>query len=263
MTTQSITSDQQKQYTRFVEDASNRALKESNPDKDGLQRLFARGGEFQAYIVAGIRRFTTSATSNYNLARTILDKDFISPEEIMRSRHMAYTDSQLNTFDETFPSQEVIEWCHDNNYMVVAGPNKSMSLLEIRDLKSEYLYSKTGSWYEETKETFSRNDKTDTRWIMVRKDSVPKSTGKNWDEQQALLSEIEGTPNATEVVWAVTTYKAVRGVYLLSNIHIRTSSLDSDGGRVCVGNFGRRGLSVYNDSDFSRDDSLGVSVARK
>ena len=85
MTLQAITSDQEKQYRRFVEDGSNLALKEVNPDKDGLQRLFARGGEFQAYVVAGIRRFS-AVTPNYDIARTVLGKDFISPEEIAKSR---------------------------------------------------------------------------------------------------------------------------------------------------------------------------------
>ena len=85
MTIQSITSDQQKQYNRFVEDASNRALKETNPDKDGLQRLFERGGKFQAYIVAGINRFTAKVP-DYDLVRTILGKDFIFPEEVAKSR---------------------------------------------------------------------------------------------------------------------------------------------------------------------------------
>ena len=234
MTTQSITPDQEKQYIRFVEDASNLALKEVSPDKDSLQRLFARGGEFQAYIVAGVRRFS-AVTPNYDLARTILGKDFISPEEITKSRGVVYTKDQLAKFGETLPSQEVLVWCRDNGYMVVAGPNKPMSLLEIRDLKSEYLYSKTGGWYAESKETFSRNDKADTRWIMVRKEPVAESASETWDEQQALLTEVEVTPNAAEVVWVVTTYKAVRGVYLFPNVYVRTSSLGSGGYRVYVG----------------------------
>ena len=262
MTTQSITSDQQKQYNRFLEDAGNRALNEVEPDKDGLQRLFARGGEFQAYVVAGIRRFS-AVTPNYDIARTVLGKDFISPEEIAKSRGVTYTDDQLAKLGDTLPSQEVLVWCRDNGYMVVAGPNKPMSLLEIRELKSEYLYSKTGGWYAESKQTFSRNDKADTRWIMVRKDPVPESTSKNWDEQQALLSDVEVTPNVAEVVWAVTTYKAVRGVYLIPNIYVRTSSLDSGGYHVIVGSFGAKGLYVSDWYDDYRRSDIGVSSARK
>ena len=86
---------------------------------------------------------------------------------------------------------------------------------------------------------------------------------KDWDEQQALLSEVEVTPNAAEVVWAVTTYKAVQGVYLLPNVYVRTSSLGSDGCRVRVGDFDAEGLSVGHFWGDFRDDDIGVSAARK
>lgn len=51
MTTQQlITSGQQKQYIRFVEDAAERALAELGLDKDGVQRVIERGDEFQSAI---------------------------------------------------------------------------------------------------------------------------------------------------------------------------------------------------------------------
>ena len=39
----SITEGQKKQYFRFVEDAAERALKETGLDKDGLQKLIENG----------------------------------------------------------------------------------------------------------------------------------------------------------------------------------------------------------------------------
>ena len=263
MTATPITSDQRKQFRRFVEDISNRALKETAPDKDGLQRLFERGGEFQAHVVTGIRRFT-AATSNYDLARTILGKDFISPEQIAKSCKLVYTDEQLATFGDTLPAQDVLEWCRENGYILVAGPPRAISLLEIRDLQPNYFYSKQGGWYAESKEVFSRRDRAATAWIMLRKESVPESQRKSWDKQQTLLSEFEIVPNAAETAWAITTYKAVRGVYLLPNVYVRTSSLDSVGDRVSVGGFDEGGLSVGNGRwDVYRSGDLGLSSARK
>src|SRR3989338_3584253 len=63
MTTQSITSitdGQKKQYLRFVEDAAERALKETALDKDGIQKLIENGDEFQAHIIAGIKDLSVS-----------------------------------------------------------------------------------------------------------------------------------------------------------------------------------------------------------
>lgn len=257
-----ITSDQRKQFRRFVEDASNRALKEASPGKDGLQRLFEKGGAFQAYVVAGIARFTAKAP-NYDLARTILGKDFISPEEVATARGLTYTDEQLAKFGDTLPTQEALEWCRDNGMMLVAGPPKAMSLLDIRAIKTGYFYSKEGGWYADKAQKFAENDKAEPVWIALRKEPVANSFGKNWSEQSELVVEPMVVPNVAETVWALTTYKAVRDKYLLPNLYVRTSSCDSGGGRVSVGGFDDGGLvvSYYWDSD--RDSILGVVSARK
>jgi len=63
MTTQSITSitdGQKKQYKRFLEDVGERALAEVSLDKDGIQKLIENGGEFQADVVASIKRLSVS-----------------------------------------------------------------------------------------------------------------------------------------------------------------------------------------------------------
>jgi len=228
-------------------------------DEDSAQILNEHPG-FAAYLLTGICRFSTKAP-DYTLAQTILGKDFITPEEVSKSRGLTYSEDQLAKFGDTLPSQEVLVWCRDNGYMIVAGPNKPMSLLEVREMKSGYFYSKSGGWYSDQK--FARNDKADTRWIVVRKEPVPDSTSKTWSEQQALLSDVEVTPNAVEVVWAITTYKAVRDIYLLPNIYVRTSSVDSDGHRVSVGDFDDKGLLVVIWYDDHRDSDIGVSSARK
>ncbi len=257
-----ITSEQQKQFKRFVEDASDRTLKEINPDKDGLQRLLEKGGDFQAYIVAGIARFTAKAP-NYDLAKTILSKDFISPEEIATARGLTYTDEQLAKFGDTLPVQEALEWCRDNGMMLVAGPPKAMSLLDIRAVKTDYFYSKEGGWYAESAQKFARTDKAETVWIALRKEPVADSLSKDWSEQSDLVAEPTVVPHPPETVWGLTVYKAVRGKYLLPNLYVRTSSIYSDGDRVNVGHFDAKGLDVYSYWDSGRDVHLGLASARK
>lgn len=189
---------------------------------------------------------TVAAPTGYDLARTILGQDFITPEEIASARGLTYTGEQLAAFADTFPSEEVIRWCQANNFMLIVGPPNPLSLLEIRDLKPEYFYSKTGGWYAEEKQRFSRDQKVRPAWLALRKEPVSGSTSKTWEEQIALLSGVEYVPNDAEVEWALTTYKAVRDVYLLSNIYVRTSSLDSDGCHVRVGRFDGCGFRVHD-----------------
>ena len=193
----------------------------------------------------------------YASAQRILGKDFISPEEIAEHRRMYYTEEQLEQFEQSLPSMEVLEWCRDNGYMLIAGPNRPMSFLEVRSLNKNYFYLR-GSV-----QNFAEIDKAETRWIMLRKEPVQGSTSKNWSEQQALLSETEVTPNVAEVTWCVTTYKVVRNVYLFPRIFVRTSSLGPDGDRILIGGFGVGGLGVDDFGDDGRIHLIGLSAARK
>ena len=95
---------------------------------------------------------------------------------------------------------------------------------------------------------------------MLRKGSVPESTGKDWEEQQALLLEVEFIPNIAEEVWGVTTYKAVTDIDLLLKILVRTSSVDSNGNQVNVGNYFEKGLFFCPWCD---DVSMASASARK
>ena len=267
MTDGSVVSEQEEQFKLLVEQVSSRALREVNPDREGLERLIKRGDEFQRHIVSVIRQFTfcTPEFPSYKLARSILGTDFISPEEIARIRlDICYTAEQLSYFDDTMPSREVLEWCRDNGYLLVAGPGRPMSLLQVCALKPRYFYPADGDWYTEPSKIFSRRDLVDTRWIMFRKEPAPNSAGKNWDEQQSLLSAVETVPNIAEVAWCTATYRAVRSIYLLRDIFVRTSSLAAcDGQRVDIGYLEGIGFNIRYWWESGRDDYLGVSSARK
>ena len=205
----------------------------------------------------------TIQTQEYGSAREILGDDFISPEEIATARGLTYTTEQLAMFGTTLPSKEVLEWCRDNDFMLVAGSPRDMSLLDIRELERNYLYYNEGAWYAESEEVFARNEKVTCRWLVLRKTPVPNSTRKTWSVQKKLLSDLEVVPNAAQMVWGLTTYKAVRNVCLLPSDYVRTSSVDSGGNNVHVGFFVGGGLLVDGWSDGSRDGSVGVSSSRK
>jgi hypothetical protein len=264
MTMQSITSNrtpkQEKQYGRFVEDAGDRGLVEVDPDKDAIQRLIGRGGEFQNYLIAGIRRFSAKQP-DYTQAQSILGTDFITPEEVTEVHPgIIYADEHLTFLMETIPSEEDLRWCKDNSYAVMSAPPNPIALLSVRALRVGHFYSKTGGWYVDEK--FVSNDKTRRGWLAVRKEPVPNSTSKTWDEQNKLLSSVEDVPNAAEMAWFITTYFEVRGVCLFGNVYVRTSSVSSGGSRVYVGNFDQSGLGIYTYLSNYHDD-VGVSSTRK
>jgi hypothetical protein len=87
--------------------------------------------------------------------------------------------------------------------------------------------------------------------------------GKIWDEQIELLSAHERVANVAETCWFVMTYCKIHGERLFERVYNRTSSLDSDGERLCVGLFGGHG-NLFVDSYWDdRRDSVGLSIAMK
>ncbi len=192
----------------------------------------------------------------YRQASRILGRDFISPEKIMKFRRsIIYTNEQLVHFIETVPVRKILELCRDNNCMLVAGPNCPMSLLEIRHLDDPFFHLREDVW--------DTHYMVETKWYMIRKDTVPGSTGKSWDESNMFVSNIEFVPNVSELFWAITTYKAVRGVCLFGGVYVRTSSVVNEDRHVFIC-FSDNHRSVINDIwDGDRSNRLGLSVARK
>ncbi|MCR4334643.1 MAG: hypothetical protein NUV47_02865 [Patescibacteria group bacterium] len=216
---------------------------------------------FAEYLAKGISRFSAKAP-DYGLAQSILGVDFISPEEVSKTRtSIIYTDEQITALAESLPSEDVLKWCKDNGYAVMPAPPTAMSTLDVREVQSAHFYLKTGGWYADQK--FARENKTSFGWLLIKKTPVLNSTNKNWNEQNKLLSAIEKVPNITEMCWFITTYFEVRGIRLFASIYVRTSSLDSGGHRVGVGDFDAEGLYVSFWLDGYRHDSIGLSAARK
>ena len=104
--------------------------------------------------------------------------------------------------------------------------------------------------------------KVETGWYLIRKDVVPNSRSKNWEEQKALLTNHEEVPSAGVMVQAIMLHFLCSGERLFENVYVRTSSVDSVGHRVLVGYFVADGLNVYYWIDF-RNGLLGLASSRK
>ncbi len=211
----------------------------------------------------------TSKLPDYTLSRSILDADFISADEIATARGLAYTEDQLIELGRKLPDQATLEALRDNGMMLVAGPPTAMSMLDVRAIHADYFYSKgpdqgDRGWYDDASEKFARTDKVEALcWIAFRKEPVEDSLNKTWPYQKALVAEPMMVPNAAEVTWALTTYKAVSDIYLLDDVYVRTSSFDSNRIRVYVGGFDAEGLGVDCYWAGYRRGDLGLSAGRK
>jgi hypothetical protein len=76
---------------------------------------------------------------DYDLAREILKEDFITPEEITAVCKRAYTKKQLRHFAETVPGEKTLQRLQFSGFILVAGPPKAKSLVDIYNLEKKVL----------------------------------------------------------------------------------------------------------------------------
>ena len=231
-------------------------------------RFIANGAEVTDAVRDAVRdivRRFSAEVSDYGLAQPILGVDFITPEEVTKARPgIVYTNEQITALAGSLPPEDVLKWCKANGFAVIPAPPTAMSTLDVQDIQFADFCSKTDGWYADQK--FAREDRASFGWLLVKKTPVKGSTRKTWGGwrgQVKLLSPLERVPNAAEMSWFITTYFEVRGARLFEGIYVRTSSRDSNGHRVFVGNFGADGLYVDYWNDGLCSGSLGVASARK
>lgn len=206
----------------------------------------------------------------YDLARLILNHDFITPNEVMARRNLTYTDEQLRDLETSFPSIDVIIWCRSKHAILIPAPPEAMSLLDIRDLKPNLISNKEGAWYAAADQSFAREDKIKaTSWLALGKSLMPDSRGKKPEDQLFLLSEDERLPNVAEIAWGLTTYKEVRGTHLMNEgDYTRTTSRTWSGLHVVIGGLGRGIIDIdfyhpHSPGDKWHKSSLGIVPALK
>lgn len=269
---ETIQPKQMEQFRRLIEEAALVALRRVELSEEAIERFLVHKEGFEDYLVSGVRRFA-SEDPTYEVARSILGEDFISPDEVMRARRgVVYSERQLQRFALTTPPPGVLQWCKENGYILVPGPHRALSLLDVRDLEAQYFsehFGRIEKWESHRRESMF-GDTVRSAWIALRKEPTPDSLGKSFSEQLLLLSDEEVVPNAAEVVWCVTTYKAVKGVFLIPDVFVRTSSTDEFQVRVSLGEFGLRdfgskddGLNLYSWSDECRYEFVGLASMRR
>lgn len=213
----------------------------------------------QVYIGA---MYVVTNTPLEKVSRLMLGGDLITPQEIHRSfDNLVYSREQLTLLKRTFPSDETVWWCHNNDYMLIAGPPRALSLQDMRTLRPQFFYRQSGTcWFDE--HDFSKSERVPLRWLKIRKDATPGSQCKEMEQQRVMISESEVIPTAAEVVWATMVYKAVRHVNLFADTYVRTASTGDDGMRVHVGGNGTYGIGIGRSWDEDRHRYVGLAAAR-
>lgn len=133
-----------------------------------------------------------------------------------------------------------------------------LSLLEIyKDNKD--IWHPGNDWFKDG--NFSKEKVPAGKW-EVSLEPVENSTDKTWAEQQSLIPPKGYVPPAAVLVYAICEYYKQKDKHALSDLWLRTSSLDADGYHVYVG-VRSECVNVYSSWDSRRDSYLGLASAWK
>lgn len=219
-------------------------------------------------FVANLAKFALTGgyepSTSQGRAHEIMGKDMLGPDIAIKHFGIQATKQELAALSEIPFSEEMLTACKDT-HVLVAVPVPSILAIRNGVAKMKLSAGQKSLFYKQDwyhNEAFAKA-KGEFRWRLVRKTPVGNSTGKTWDEQQALLGKDEETPSAQVMVYTIIAYFLATGERLFEGVYVRCSDIDSDGYRVCVGSFGAGGLHVHSCWDGDRNGGIGVSSARK
>ncbi len=226
---------------------------------DLAQRVIdSKGNELAAKVVRLIQNgrleLRTSPETNPQWAKVLMGKNFFGVEEAIKYFGVNPSKQQLAILDTVPFTEEMLRACRDTHILVAVFP---MSILDIRGKVERKLFSRHESaWYN--KQSFAK-DKGEVGWQLVCKVHVDDSEGKDWNEQQALLSQDEETPKARVMVYTIIGCFLQTGERLFNNTYVRCADLCFWIFRehVSVGFFVSEGL----DFPLSDADAIYVSFA--
>jgi len=218
----------------------------------------SKGNDLAMKVVRLISNGGFEATTSQKRAREIMGRNYFGIEEAIRHFGVNPSRQQLAALAEVPFTEATLEECKNTHVLAAVFP---LSILEIRGkiLGNQRLFYNQ-DWYN--RESFAK-DRREAEWHLVRKTPVPNSTGKTWNEQQALLAKNEETPTARVMVYTIIGHFLATGERLFENIYVRCSDVVSSGSRVHVGGFGSYGLGVRSGWGVLRYDYIGLASARK
>jgi len=220
-------------------------IRENNGDNELAQR-----------VVAFIRRGGYDASTDQKLARAILGSSFIGPEDVTELMKVEFSAKQLTQLESIPFTEATLREVRDTHVLVAGFP---LSILDIRKKVPHLFYTSEGGWF--ASEAFARK-KVRLAWHLVRRDVVPGSTSKTFQEQTALLGSNDFVPRASEMTYAAILGLMATGKRIPENVYGRCEDIDSYGYRVYVG-FDSGGFSVSSYGDDGRFSHIGLAAARK
>lgn len=247
-------------YSKVLDNAAqlHRLLEEAGLSSDARQRVI-NDPDFRAELVRFWNGTPASSATPVTpkQAAAIMGSNFIGIEAMQRHLGVKLSPKSKKLFNKVPYNTAVLQQCAETHVLVACG---GLSLIDVWRVQPDNFYDKSSPWFGAC--TFSHT-RTKAGWQLVRKNPVPDSTSKTWDEQNALLGADETVTSASVLAQAILLSYLETKERLFETIYVRTSDVDSNGYRVCLGLFGSQGLEVNVHWGSYQGSRIGLTSSRK
>lgn len=256
MTDSTLASSRNRGIRRLLE----RALQEAALDEGAATRVQTRGGELVEGVVRLMRELAVDRgeTSSQRLARRVLGERFLGIPEVAQNFGDPSDADVLALQDVPFTEEVLCSVAKTHALVADIG-------LPLCDMHRDRFVWK--HWYDEG-DVLERS--SDPCWRLIRVTPVEGSFRKTWSEQQGLIDGCtDRVPSARELIYLMILYKLTTGKRLFPEVLVRTSSLDSAGDHLLVGEFKGDEIMFLDWLDAARADDdgpcgrIGIASARR
>jgi hypothetical protein len=193
-------------------------------------------------------------TSSQEAAQKIMAANFLGFADVVRHFNARFTEEQLVALADVPFDEAMLRACKDSHILFPGFPITILQLRSRMPRGAFRIYE--DAWYNG--HDFARKERVRARWYLLRKDAVPNSFGRSYNDQLVLLGKGEEVPMACEVVFGAMLFFAVRETRLFQTYYVRTKSLSGVGRRIVIGGFDSDGLRI---SDWFDIPSGSVGLA--
>lgn len=138
------------------------------------------------------------------------------------------------TEDIILPPATIIEFCNQEEKLLIPLPKKHYSLFELRQKYNSYFFNKNKGWYYEHR--FFRQEKLSAKYLVITNGILSDSIGLSFKKVQEKLSNQDYLPlSAVEIMWCLIVYRRACGENLLPHHFSFTSSISDTGNIVQIG----------------------------
>lgn len=189
-------------------------------------------------------------------AEKIMGRNYIGLDDIAEHSDIIIFQEDREFFSRIPYSQALLEQCQHTHILIPGFPLGVLDIF-IKVPESHFHFDSDPWWISEK---FTAERKMEKRWYLIRRNVLPGSAGKSYEDQTKMVVEHgEDIPMGCELIYAIVFYYLVTGIRLFGKIKAHCKDIYLDGVNFHVGFFSKGHIDVRGYANGNNKENIGIS----